>query len=865
MLKWTSALAAGVVGLVAGVGGDMILRPTVAGPGVTTTATETATATGTATAMPERLANWTFNTCQGWGCHEACVLKTYTVNGKIDRTERWDLPYPEDGGMGICQKGLLAAYLPYVPNRILYPMKRVGNRGEGKFERITWDQALDEIAQKLNAIKDQYGPEAVSMQTFPCGSSPFGALGHGVLASRFVNVFGATSVGAGNVDTGPCAAWAVDGFPLGEAWTPWGGGMFDMRLAADSKWTILWGSADITTRPAQSARSLLQAKENGGKLIVIGLWFDPTAAKADQFIHVNGGTDAALGLAMCNVIIQGNMYDYDYLSKYTTAPFLVRNDNGNFLHESDMVSGGDKKKYVYVDKTTGKPASIAPMTFSFPLGTMPDLLAATTVNGIACETGFIKIKKNVASYTPEWQEPITGVSAKTVRDLANEYVEVRPLHPLIINTFGLRYQNSGRSCRAIDLLAALNGSEAPIGQEGYISHTIGLNNDALVYPDGPAAAKGKYLWWRAYVSAVTEGKPYPVKAMLSVVGNVLHSLPSRQLWEKVFNALDLFVVWEYRMSDTAMWADYVLPEAPTMERHDIANGYGGSNSFNHIILCEPAIPPQGEAKTPATWWSMLAPRLGVGQYFNKTDLEFIGEWIKSPKPVIAGIKPPLTLERLQKEKYIRANVPDTKCDPLSIASIEQYGFLSPSGRMEIYSDWSGTGTEHTAVYVEPLIRGGTPGTPTASIPDRKKFPFQFLAIRHRFTMQSQFIDIPIVQQFLDKEPLIRLNPKDASALGINEGDIVEAYNDQGSVKAKARFSEVYPPGTVAVFFAWHKSQFMNGNEPHGHTQYMLPNLSYDDTDDDWARARANTTSPLIFSPDGNELFWDAWCNVRKST
>ena len=853
MLKWTGALAAGAVGLVAGVGLDMgILRPTVTPPGTTTTTTVTETATGAGpTALVE---DFVYTACQGGGCHGLCTLKTIIADGKIIRTEQMGtLPEPEGDRSGICQKGIMAYRLVNNPNRILYPMKRVGKRGEGKFERITWQQAIDEIGVKLREVIDKYGPEAVGFFTICCGGAPVSGL-FGVIGSRYMNLLGGSSIGASNsVDVGECYSTLID-FGAPHIWSPthptFG---YDPSFLLQSNYIVSWMSNPMSTRPVGVSRYMLQAREKGAKLVQVGLWYDQTAAKADWFIPVRGGSDAALALAMAHVIVEENLVDWDFMTKHTVAPFLVRSDNGLFLRESDVVNGGDAKKYVWWDAVSKSAKSIAGHVLEFPQGTLPDLLAAPTVKGIACKAAFLKLKEQLAEYTPESQEKITGVKASTCREFAREYVQNRP--STIWHMWGARYQGSGRSCRALVLLSALSGNlglrGGRIANPSYGSYgtwPFYWLADNIMYPEGAPGAK--WPLWRDVLSGARTGQPFPMKATISGWTNFVHALPSRQDWEELLDGTDLNVNIEIRMTDTSMWADYILPDAMCFEKYDLIM----YPQANQITLQEPAVQPHGECKTTAEIYRLLAKEVGLEKYFEKNDEEWVGEWLDEIQkdPAVAGI----TLERLKKEKTIRTNVPRRIPDPYEEGGLYPYtqmaqwydvdivtrpmDFPSKSGRVEFYYEGYADVGEAMARHVEPFMLG-----PKA---DRTKYPLQYVSARHRFFMQTQFTDDPVLLELSGKEPLLCINPKDAAARGIKEGDVCEVFNDRGSATAKAHLTEIFPPGVVNLWFGYRKHQHIAGSQG-----YLQRPHAVEESDD-------NLTKRAGWEWD---MLWDNFAEVRK--
>jgi molybdopterin-containing oxidoreductase family molybdopterin binding subunit len=790
---------------------------------------------------------FTYNVCQGYGCHDHCILKTFVSNGKIVRTERVVLPPPDNGLSGNCQKGIMAGRIPYAADRILYPLKRIGERGEGKFERISWDQALDEIGAKINQIAKDYGTQAVGILPFPCGIPPVFGLWN-VLGTRFANAFGGTYLWPTSIDTGSFYSGFID---FGTAWNY---GQHDPRPIVNSKYIILWGTEPITTRPGWRAGLLMEAQEKGAKIVHIGLTYNPTAAKSDWFIPVRPATDASLALSMCYVIISEALYNEEFLAKYTVAPFLVRQDTGNFLRESDIVQGGDPQKYVIWSKAPSKPYAVPAHTFAYSNWVEPDLQASLTYQGIPCKTAFVMLKEHLAKYTPEAQETITGVPAEVVRQLTHEYVESKPSTIWYDWGGAGRYLNGGRTHRAINLVPILTGN---LNKLGLIISSLSygwpasLNDMGIAFPDGVENARGKSMLPQEWYKAVTEGVPYPIKAVIVYAGNLIQANPNWQAWEQFFRKADLLVNYEIRMTDTSMWMDYVLPDVTVLEKYDLINPM----DFNHITLNEPAIEPIGEGKPPADLWRELAQRINLTKYFDKTTEQWLDLWLKSENPAIKGITPPLTFERLKKEKIVRLNVPEEPFDPFG-----QLDFLTPSGRMEFYCEDLAPIDEAMAKQVEPLIRS----------PRAKGYPLQFYTGRSRFFMQTQFTNIPELAKLAGGGTTMRMNPKDAAARGIVEGNVVEAYNERGSCKTKVVLSESLPVGTVHLWFGWPKSTYISGF----HKMLLAPISLLPDTDDSlrlaWEKLAKKRTPQVpaivnweVYCSTGWDTMWDAYCEVRK--
>lgn len=791
--------------------------------------------------------NFVYTACPGLGDHENCTLKTYVKDGRIIRTEKLVYPPPEGDHAVICQKGLAAGRLPYLPGRLKKPLKRVGERGSGKFQEISWDQAMDEIGTKLVEIKDRYGPQAFAIWQYLSSYPPNAGL-HFLLGERFRSTFGATDPVQGlGLDTGPFFASYFDfGHSMAYQFS-------DARRLVDSKYIIIWG-----TNPAElchrSMRWIIEARERGAKVVDIGLIYDVTAAKSDWFIPVAAGSDTALALAMANVIITERLHDQQFLIKNTVAPLLVRQDNGKFLREFDVVPGGDASNYMVWDQNTRQAQKVPPQTLDLG-NTKPALTGTYNVGGIMCKPAFQKLLDHLTPLTPEAQQAVTGVAPETVRQLAREYATSKPA--AICFVLGLRYHNAPNAYRAMNLLAALTGnigldgggSFCPLGFGG--STAIAYNDIEIMFPDGLENSKISYIRNYEFYDAVRSGTPYPIKALF-ITGNVLHSWANRQRWvEEIFPKLDLVFTYDIFLTETGEFCDYVLPDCTSFERKEII-----SPGFNWIILQEPAIEPIGEAKPPTYFWSELAKRVGLGHYFDKTTEEWLAMRLNSSDPTIAGIDPPLTWERLTKEKMVRANVPERAPD---LAALGQ--FLTDSGRIEFY-------TEHLAETGEAIARHReqleSPRGPKAA-----RYPLQFFNGRKRFFMQSIFGNDPLMIKLNGGEPSVRLNPDDADALGIKDGDLIEVYNDRGNLKAKVSLSAAVPPGVCHVWFGWWKNQFPEGT----YQNLILPISSAEVADpscDRWADIALERSgfAPMFMSetfvagrPD---ILWDCLVAVRKA-
>lgn len=716
--------------------------------------------------MPEKVFT---NICPAAGCHRNCALNLWVKDGKIRRLE--SATYPDDPGYErcICLRGLSSLRIGDHPDRLKYPVKRVGERGSGVFKSITWEEAFDTIAGKMLDVKAKYGPEAVKITT--AGSSSNGIVLAGMyLGQRFGNCWGA----GGQMEH---LGWIDDGAIPAAAALTLGISEYDHTAAdfVNSKMVILWGWNPCVT-DYRDMKLILDAKDKGVKIVSISPIFNATAAKADWWIPIRAGTDGALALAMINLAISDGNHDKDFLTKYTVGTFLVREDNKLFLRE-------DGKYLVWDEKTkSAKPQGSegkAALTGSY------------TVKGVRCKPAFQLLVETAAQYTPEKTADITGVPAATIVKLAREYAAG---HPSAIKAgYGMqRTYHGGLNFRAIITLAAVCGNIGVVGggasMDGVMVTPIALNFDAVRMPAGAPGMKqvtGAPNAIRAWAS-IREGNP-PVKVLLRGYRNPLSCSGHIDGWKDIYKQIDLIVVSEVFMTRTARWADIVLPEAMIFERDDL------SLKRNYLVRLEKAVGPPYEAKTPIDIWSELARRVGIGQYFKYSAEDYIRMLLDTKHPSVAGI----TLERLNKEKIVKSN------GVYPWIPFADKKFPTPSGKVEFYQEQLVKFGEELPIHKENLE------SPRTS-PLAKKYPLTFFQVKSNLTTHSQMSNIDWLRNEYP-EARLDINPADASERGIKDGDVVEVFNDRGKVKVKARLNEAMRPGLVNIHHGWAPEDFIEGH------------------------------------------------------
>jgi molybdopterin-containing oxidoreductase family molybdopterin binding subunit len=651
-----------------------------------------------------------------------------------------------------------------------HPLKRVGERGEGKWQKITWDEAFNTIAAKLLEVREKYGPESVKV--IASSSSHVGLLMGRLMAARFANVWGA----GGAFE--PKSHWLADmRIPAASLLTLGDSGQSHrLQDLLHSKMIILWGGNPSETYFPEM-RFILDARDRGAKIVVIGPLFDATAAKADQWVPIRPATDAALAMAMIHVIIREGLYDEDFVARHTVGPLPVRGDSRLFLRESNQYMVWDP------DAKCPRPAEEGPR---------PALFGSFIVDGVPCKPAFQVLAERAAYYTPERAEEITGIPAETIRELALEYGRSKPA--AIRMYYGMsRTLNSTLSTRAAITLAAITGN---IGLSGggasipQITPTVVLNEQAVACPPGAPGVKilpGSRSSIRGW-KQIREGKPYPIKVLFNSYRNDLQCDGHVEGYREIFKGIDLVVVSDIFMTRTARYADIVLPEATIYERDDLVT------ATDYVQRLEKAIEPLYETKSALEIWTEIARRVGLEKYFQQGPRDYMKTLLDSDHPSVAGI----TLERLEKEKIVRGDVPSPPEVPFA-----RKEFPTPSGRIEFYNELLVEFGQELPIHKETLE------SPRTS-PLARQYPLTLLSAKVRGTTHSVMANVDWMKE-ISTLPMLDMNPIDAKRRGIGNDDPVGAFNDRGRVKAQARLNEAVPPGSVNVPHGWWPEQFAEGH------------------------------------------------------
>ncbi|MFA5537141.1 MAG: molybdopterin-dependent oxidoreductase [Bacillota bacterium] len=715
----------------------------------------------------------TYNCCNP-ECNN-CSLEVHSRNGKVVRV----LPNPNYRlGTKPCLRGRSRLQLNYHPDRIKYPFKRVGERGEGKWERISWDEALDIVAENLVKVRDSYGPEGIYFAAGAVMSKmPNGMQG------LFANAFG-KGVRVGTLGQLCCAAQAeashaFQGYRLSE-----------MEALAYSKFVIYWGHNPAVTYIPQW-RFMANARDKGAPFVTIDPRYSETAAKSDKWIPIKPATDTAMAMAMIKVIIDEDLYEKEYCLEKTNLPFLVNEATGKLLRQDEIIADGDHDTFVVWDEVVNGPVSP-------DRATSPILEGSFTIGELSVRTVFTRLRERVAKFTPEYASEITSVPARDIIDLARAYASTKPA---MINTAmsGAQRTSWGEYfVFSLLSLAALTGNHGLLG--GGVNDCGGdaypKGTEAAIPAPYPAQTKGAIPATKLG-EYLLEGKPHPIKAVYWQ-GKGLGQQPNANKLLEALKKMDFVVVQEHFFGDAASVADIVLPVATLFERYDVMCA---SRSYYYHLM-DKAIEPFMDAKPDGWIYGELAKRLGFGEVFDKTEEEFINIILKPTG---------LTVDSLRKSGPVwiwsdrHLNQYGEKWDEPPHYFFKQTGPKTASGLLEFHSvRWENAG-------YEPMVTYKTPVESKETAPDLyQKYPLSLVANKIRTKVHSTYALMPWLSEIYPKSWVV-MNRKDAQARGINDGDLVEVFNDRGSIKVAAHVSDGILQGVVSLPNGWWVQQGGNAS------------------------------------------------------
>ena len=734
-------------------------------------------------------------------CQGGCQYWAHVRDGKLVKLT--PASHPNDGYRGSCLKGISYVERIYSPTRVQYPLRRIGERGAGEWERISWDEAVEEIATKFSEIADRHGPKSI---VFDACSGNFGFLnGSYTLFNRLSGVIGATKPTS-------CYDYAT-GYGIDRVL---GTGDWDycneVISVLDSSLLVVWGTNPVYTAP-QNWRWMQWAHEKGTRIVSIDPIKSATAHRSDEWIPIAPGQDGYLALAMSNYLIEHDLANWDFLRERSTAAFLVRRDTQKHLRKSDyeevaidpatMMPLDDF--YVW-DNATGDIALVSDAQEPAMEGSF------TTRDGIQVDTAYSLLKDQLKQYSIKKASELTGIPEERIVGLAQEFASERAVTVNI--TYGIdHYVNGYQSNWAIAILMTLAGQ---LGRDGagfvgvfsapnYFPNAVGMWIDT---PEFKAlnTEMPNCLVPEVFATQQLEGRGYPLKAMLSFCSNPMSNAPSQKEWmEKVLPNLEFWVVLDTEMGDSARYADIVLPVASWYEKEDFRTGMNNP----YVTVNEKAIDPLYESKPEWEIASLIGRAMGYAVSFPESMTA--EDWLHKLFDDEVSKSLGLTWERLKEKKSIHLTGTEPgepwirgKSKPYpSESGRAQLYCENPKPRLDYGQDLSDRDPKEHIVYYQPPLESG------ADNPLAEKYPLAYVQEHSRYRVHVQWWETPILRE-LDPEPLARVNHVEAEARGVENNDLVEVFNDRGHVVVKCRVDDSISPGVLSIPKGWQRSQFIEG-------------------------------------------------------
>lgn len=684
--------------------------------------------------------------CNYGGCH----VRVYIQNGKIAKITG----DPESPMGKLCERGSAAVDYHYHPDRLNYPLKRIGRKGEGKWEQISWEQAMDEIAQKLDNIRAKFGPEAVA--ALGGGNPSYGD----TAAWRWCNLWGTPNYFWQGKNCGQpefLAECAIYGYLTASS-------LVSFPVPGITKCTLVWGYNPWASNQ-KGWQNFLDAKKAGMKLVVIDPRLTKSAEAADIWVQLRPGTDGALALGMMNVIINEALHDKEFVDKWCLGFDELRVLVQKYSPEKvESITWVPRKQIVEVARlyATSRPALITGGLAPRHLG------QGAALSGVVGKCLLRAISGNL---------DVEGGQRFMENPERTAYLEELHMDKLIGHPLRTRDNVSAHvfPIASVKGLILFRKAQSKIYPKG-----VGIST-YFIYPSSP------YLW-----SAILEGNPYPIKAVFLQTSNPLLVLGNaRRIYDALKSPnLDLFVVSERWMTPSAQLADYVLPSSDNLEcpYMDSASSWG----FRNIRFArEQAVNPLYERRDDYYIWRDLGRRLGQEEY-----------WIETPEKWFDKILEPtgVTFKELASDVSRFTDQRESK-------AYERKGFATFSGKVELTSSFfEKMGLPGLPDYQEP------PCSPVSTPDIAKEYPLILITGgRVRTSYHSQHRQIKKLRNKYPY-PLLQIHPETAQKLGIADGDPVYIETSMGKIRQKANLTTGIDPRVAhADGYWWYPD--MPGEDP----------------------------------------------------
>ena len=794
-------------------------------------------------------------------CTGSCSWKVYVRNGVMVREEqaadypRINTELPDYNPRG-CQKGGCFVEYVYSAQRLRFPLIRAGQRGEGKWRRATWDEALTLIAEKLLDNVYNHGPDTNSFFSVIPAMSPVSFCAGSRLAHYLGGVF--------------CSFydWYCD-LPPGEPLT-WGVQTEACECADwfNAKYVVLWGSNISQTR-IPDAHFGYEARYNGAKIVAISPDFNASCTHADLYFQIKPGTDTALALGAAKILVEENLIDVPYVKEQTDLPLLMVRSTKRFLRESDLKAGGKDDVFYLWDskqqKAVAAPGSMGAEQQTIALqGVDPALTGSftvTLVDGKAADVTpvFELLRSELAEYPLERIAAVTGLPAHEIQAFARELGTRKPA--MIIHGAGVNHWfHNDLVNRALILLVALTGNVGKNG--GGFNHYVGQERVwpehgffELAFPEtrkkqrfqnttlwsyvhsankDPHLYNGKPIewyikesvsngWMPLWPKGALENKRKP-RAFIVWRANYLNQAKGNEIIEtSLWRDLDLIVDINYRMDTTALYSDVVLPAASYYEKVDLNTT--DCHSYAHTF--GKALDPLYESKTDWDIFHALAEKIaevarkkGLKPYrdeafdWERDFTRIADEWTakgtlatdeQAADFILAHSKETqgMTYQNLQEHpKRFVATDPESWNSPVE----EGVAYTPFKFQVDSKRPWR-TLTGRQQFYIDhPWYIELGEALPVYKEPVRENdaYPLYWNTPHGRWSIHSTWRDHRAVLRLQRGLPIVYMHPDDARKRGLRDNDWVRIYNDIGQCVCRLQILPGEEPGRVTMYHGWEK-------------------------------------------------------------
>ncbi len=698
--------------------------------------------------------------CHWFHCLGGCGHKCTVRDGRLVKIEPVEF---EDGTRGrLCARGLSEVQHVYDVDRIQTPLKRVGERGEGKFEPISWEEAIKTIADAIKESQSKYGENSFYFRKSPEARTTTNV----DFISKLLHA-----------DTG-----GLSGIDRGQANGSDPSGLTSNARTRSSIWdwenagTILHIGSNILESSVVNMEAFFNAKEGGTKMIAVDPRFSTTASKCHQWLPIKPGTDASLLLAIVKIILDEKWYDESHILAKTSFPFLVDETTGEVLgrmeERTDSAGKVSQVKIPMVWDTVTESAQDHNAE-----GVVPALTGSYTVEDRKAITEFDLLKKQMSSYTPEWASEVCGIASDVIVDVADQYANNGP--STINYGFGGpdKYANADIVGHAASIMVALTGNSGKPGTG------IGYTGYGNVNP----AAAGVKSWPLPAEFAVSKNTvqlfDMPFKENNIHVGLTFGdsiTLTTTDLNKTIdwVKTLDFFAVAEIYYSSTVPYADIVLPVCSKYECREEVNCVRTGVNYPDVYLTQQVIEPLFESKTDLEIEYLLAKEFGLEQHLPKSHEELAKFMLSEPKGNMEGF----TYDVMRKAGVKR----------LLDSSEIVYGFKdgkypTTSGKIELYYE---NKLEDKLAFPQYEDANEV----YDANPLKEKYPLAFVQGKTRFSIHAYFSSAKWIQDYYG--PLVQINPNDAAARGVKTGDDVKVFNDRGYFVCRVAVDGSIQPGML---------------------------------------------------------------------